>query len=114
MGQPPYDIYDEILTISKHASAPTTREEASNFVQVVELKESGKYGWRGEWLASFPKYTKLSKADLDAWREWLSKISVSDFLDEVIDECARLAEISQAANGYAVLSGVENETRNGG
>jgi hypothetical protein len=108
MGPPPYDPNTTIMQAPEHAAVPTSRDEASRFVRVLEMREDGKYAWRGEWLAEFPKYRMLSAADTEAWKAWLARAETAKFLDETIERCVRMAEAARNAQGYFV--GVKQTT----
>ena len=110
MGEPPFDTNNEILHIAQPAPVPKDREEAKRFVRVLEIVSAQeKYQWRGEWLAGFPHYTELDARDLDAWIDWLDTPKIAAFLDSVIEECERLAEVSRHAIGYAHLHNAQYE-----
>ncbi len=91
----PFDPDREILQIAEHAPAPRDRENAKRFVRVLEIRTGGSYAWRGEWLHQFLRFTKLDDRNLAAWNGWTSSSEIHQFLDEVIAECARLAEVSR-------------------
>jgi hypothetical protein len=114
MGTAPYDPDRELRQIAKPAAAPRDREEAKRFVRVLEMRSDGGYGWRGEWLHLFPRFTELHNGDLTAWNAWISSPEVDRFLDDVIAECARLAEVSRRAHGYAVVAGSGERDQNEG
>ncbi len=103
MGPPPYDHDVEIMQQAQHAPIPSSREEAKQYLRVLEMRPDGKYSWRGEWLSLFPRYTELDASDLAAWNEWINQPQTNHFLDATIEECRRLAEISKHAKGYAVV-----------
>lgn len=104
-GNAPFDPdRDEIMQIAEHAVVPKDREEAKRFVRVLEMRDDGKYGWRGEWLDRFPQFTPLDNRDRAAWNEWLARPEIARLLDEVVAECARLAEVSGRAQGYTILT----------
>ncbi len=105
MGPPPYDLDTEIMLHAQHAPVPATREEAKMYIKVFEMCSDGKYSWRGEWLSLFPRYTELDERDLAAWNDWLNRPQTDQFLDETIEKCHHLAEISRRAQGYAVVQG---------
>jgi hypothetical protein len=105
MGAAPFDPNSEISQIAEHAAVPRDREEAKRFVRVLEMRSDGKYGWRGEWLYQFPRFTELDGRDLAAWNAWISSPEADRFLDGVIAECARLAEVSRRAKGYPTVVG---------
>ena len=105
VGPPPYDPETEIMAIAQHAPAPGSREEAKQYLRVLEMRPDGKYSWRGEWLSQFPRDTKLDERDLAAWKEWLIHPQTDQFLDATIEECRRLAQGSKSAQGYAVVEG---------
>jgi len=110
MGDPPFDTNNEILLIAQHEPVPKDREEAKRFVHVLEINsDQENYHWRGEWLAWFPRYTELKAGDLTAWIAWLDTPNVAAFLDNVIEECERLAEVSRHASGYAHLHNARYE-----
>jgi len=103
---PPFDIGDEIVQIAEHAPVPKTREETKTFIQVIEVLNEDKVGWRGEWLATFPEFTEIDDADWEAWTQWINRPETDGFLDDTISECRRLAEVSRKALGHAVLHDV--------
>jgi hypothetical protein len=107
MGEPPFAADITVMRAAEHAPVPTDREQVAHFIYVLEMGADGQYTWRGEWLASFPRYIRLDDRDLTAWRAWLARREVDEFLDETIVRCAQLAEISRHAIGYAVLQDVE-------
>jgi hypothetical protein len=113
MGSAPFDPDGEILQIAEHAAVPKDREGAKRFIRVLEHRNDGKLGWRGEWLSSFPLYTELSIDDLRAWNAWISRPETDRFLDETIAKCKRLSEMSRNAQGYAVLGGKGEPNENG-
>jgi hypothetical protein len=113
MGPAPFDPDREILQIAEHAPAPRHREDAKRFVRVLEMRSDGRYGWRGEWLHRFPLITELDDRDLAAWNAWISRPEIDQFLDEVIAECSRLAEVSRHAQGYVVSVGDGERDENG-
>jgi hypothetical protein len=103
MGPPPFDLDAEIMQQAQHAPIPSSREEAKQYLRVLEMRPDGKYSWRGEWLSLFPRYTDLDDRDLAAWNEWINRPQTEQFLDATIEECRRLAEVSKNAKGYAVI-----------
>jgi hypothetical protein len=109
MGPPPYDPHTEIMQIAEHAKAPSNRVEVKQFIQVLEMLENGNYGWRGEWLIDFPRHLTLDGHDQIAWETWLNTPEALAFLDKTIEKCARLAELSQNAVGYAVTTANSEE-----
>lgn len=113
MGEPPFSLEAEIMQKAEHAPAPRNREEAKRFLRVLEMRDDGKYGWRGEWLSGFPRYTELSNSDFAAWNAWLDRPETARFLDETVAECERLAEVSRRATGYAVLTDVSEPDDSG-
>ena len=113
IGHPPYDPNEDIESIAQHAPVPSTREEAKQFIRVLELNDSGLYSWRGEWLSLFPRYTDLDGIDLEAWNAWINRPETDKFLDDTIAECQRLAEISKHARGYAVVEGTNEPAKDG-
>ncbi|MDA0240639.1 MAG: hypothetical protein O3A84_11530 [Proteobacteria bacterium] len=113
IGPPPFDPDDEILLIAEHAPVPETREEAKRFIRVLEMTDDGKYGWRGEILSLFPRYTELDTRDLEAWNAWINRTETENFLDDTIAECQRLAVISQHARGYAMVEGTGEPEQEG-
>jgi hypothetical protein len=113
MGNPPFDPDREITQVAEHAPVPKNREEVKRFVRVLEMREDGKLGWRGEWLSSFPLYIELNTADIAAWNAWLSRPQTDLFLDETIAKCERLAETSRRAVGYATLEGTGQPDEDG-
>jgi hypothetical protein len=113
MGPAPFDPDSEIHQIAEHAPAPRNREDAKRFVHVLEMRSDGRYAWRGEWLHLFPRFAELDDSDLAAWNAWISRPEIDRFLEEVIAECARLAEVSRRAQGYAVLVGNDERDESG-
>lgn len=107
MAPPPYDINgnNKFLRDAKHALVPKTREEAKRFIKVIELNDSGVFGWRGELLHLFPQYTELNEEDLAAWNIWIKRPETDQFIDDFIIECQRLAEVCRHVRGYAALKG---------
>ena len=89
------------MLVSRHAPVPKDRKEAKRYLRVLEFGDDGKLGWRGEWLAWFPRYTELDTRDLKAWNAWLNRPETDAFIDGLIEECQRLAEDSRHAKGYA-------------
>ncbi len=110
MGPAPFDPDAEITMIAKHAPVPKDREEAKQFVRVLEMRPDGKYGWRGELLQSFPKFTRLDNRDSAAWESWIKLPATDRFLDDTIEKCNKLAKSSENARGYAVIEGVGDQT----
>src|SRR5258708_1759458 len=107
----PFDPDREILQIAEHAPAPRDREDAKRFVRVLEIRTDGTYAWRGEWLHQCLRFTKLDDLHLPAWNAWISCSEIHQFLDEVIAECARLAEVRRhGADG--TVRAAENPTGN--
>jgi hypothetical protein len=116
MGAPSYDLnaeIDNVRRIAQHAPVPESREEAKQFIEVLEINDNGLYSSRGEWLSSFPRYTELDEPDLAAWNAWVNRPETNQFLDDTIAECQRLAEVSRHARGYATLEGVQEPDENG-
>lgn len=113
MGPPPLDPDSEILQIAQHAPVPETREEAKHFIRVLEKRNDGKFGWRGEWLSLFPRCIDLDERDLDAWNDWINNPQSERFIDDTIAECQRLAEVSQRARGFALIQGAGERDRDG-
>ena len=103
MGTPLFDKHEQIWTTPAHALAPRNREEAKQFVQILEMAEDGTGNWRGEWLADFPKYRTLSDADKLAWDAWLRTSEVDAYLDQVMQRCSQLAEKARDVRGYPVF-----------
>lgn len=103
MGHGPFDPDGEIMQRAEHAEVPRDREEAKRFIRVLEMHGDGKYGWRGEWLYSFPRFTELDAHNLAAWNAWIGRPETGQFLDDTITECKRLSEVSRNAQSYAVL-----------
>lgn len=104
LNPPPFELGATIFQEPATALAPKTRQEAMQFIRVLEMCENGKWGWRGEWLSSFPLYTKLDEQDTIAWNEWLARPGITRFIDETIRKCEKLAQIARNAAGYCVLS----------
>ena len=77
------------------------------------MLENGDFGWRGEWLSDFPRYLMLDKLDKIAWETWLSTPDTLAFLDQTIEKCSQLAELSQNAVGY-VVTAASSEQRSDG
>jgi hypothetical protein len=102
MGQPPFDPDTEIMQIAEHAPAPTNREEVKAFISVLEMRADQKFGWQGEWLSTFPRYSKLSIEDIAAWKDWIEGPETNAFLDAAIAECKRLVNVNRNAQGYIV------------
>jgi hypothetical protein len=88
-----FDPDGEILQIAE--DAPADREDGKRFVRVLEIRTGGSNAWRGEWLHQFLRFTELDDLHLAAWNAWISSSKIHQFLDEVIAECARLAEVSR-------------------
>jgi len=104
MGPGPYDPNETVLRSAEHAPVPRSRAEVGRFIIVLEMLSDGEYGWRGEWLASFPRFTKLTDRDRAAWDAWMQTPATERFLDDTIAECERLAEASRDAQGYAIFT----------
>ena len=104
LGPPPFDLGSEVLQVAQHAEVPSDRDAAKRFIRVLEFMDDGILGWRGEWLASFPSFTALDDNDLQAWKEWLALPITVSFIDETIERCKYLAEVSARAQGYAVVT----------
>ena len=113
MGPPPYDPHTEIMQIAEHAKAPSSRAQAKQFIRVLEMLENGNFGWRGEWLSDFPRYLTLDELDKIAWERWLNTPDTLAFLDQTIEKCSQLAELSQNAVGY-VVTAASSEQRSDG
>jgi hypothetical protein len=105
MGTPPFDPAEEIYQAPQYAKVPTTREEAARFIRVLEMKEEGTYGWRGEWLVGFPSFRVLSSEDAAAWNSWLNEAKVQAYLDETIELCAGMADVAKRASGWGHFTG---------
>jgi len=102
-GPPPFALDYEYLQMPQHAQAPKNRDDVKRFIRVVEKGSDGEFGWRGEWLSTFPQYTKLDAKDVAAWNEWIESEETNTFLDIAVAECQRVAEASRNARGYAVF-----------
>jgi hypothetical protein len=102
-GSPPFALDYEYLQMPEHAEAPKNRDDVKKFIRVVERGSGGEFGWRGEWLSTFPRWTKLDAGDLAAWNKWIESAETNAFLDKAVVECQRLAEVSRKARGYAVF-----------
>ena len=76
----------------------------TKFVRVIIKEAEGSYFWEGDYLAEFPFFRSLSTEDLDAWKKWLGRSRLNDFLDRAIEKCKTQAEINKDAYGYAVVS----------
>lgn len=113
LGQPPFADDVDLLTVARHAPVPTDRAEAARYITVLEGREDEKYAWRGEWLHDFPAFTNLSSDDRSAWEDWLAKPETQAFIEETIEECQRLAEVSADAKGYPVYENVGEPDGNG-
>ena len=100
---PPWEANPVILQSAKHAPVPTNREEVKEFIHVEQIADDNELIWNGEWLATFPRFIHLDRADIAAWKAWLEREETYRFLDETIAACQRLAENSQGAQGFAVL-----------
>jgi hypothetical protein len=48
INPPPCDPDSAVMQAAEHAPVPETREEVKNFIQVLEMRPSGDFGWRGE------------------------------------------------------------------
>lgn len=103
MGSPPFSLTDGGLQIPAHAPVPASRAEAAGFVRVLEMADNGLLGWRGEWLATFPRFRVLSPEDEAAWREWLDRPEVDEFLDVTLEKCAAMARLARDSSGHAVF-----------
>ena len=103
MGTPLFGKDEQVWTSLGNAPAPRDREEAKRFVQILEMAEDGTGAWRGEWLADFPRYRKLSEADKVAWDAWICRSEIEAYLDQVIGRCASLAEKARNVTGYAIF-----------
>lgn len=99
MGTPPFEPGSTLLAMPAHAPAPENRIEVRKFIRVLEMSKDGRFGWRGEWLASFPQYVVLDEQDATAWRTWLEKPETLQFLDDTAETCRHLAKITQEATG---------------
>lgn len=110
IGPPPFDPESEIELVAKHAPVPRSREEAKQFIRVLEMRPDGKYGWRGELLNSFPKFFRLDENDASAWESWVKSPGTERFLDDTIEECKKLAKVSENVKGYAVVEEVGDQT----
>jgi hypothetical protein len=104
LNPPPFELEETILQAPAHAPAPNDRDGVKNFIRVLEMSNDGKFGWRGEWLATFPQYTALDDMDFAAWQTWMEKPETQRFLDEAMERCQRLATLAQEAQGYFVAS----------
>jgi hypothetical protein len=103
MGEPPFSKDAEVLTMPAHAPVPRNREEAKQFVQVLEMEPDGSGIWRGEWLSEFPKYRHLTFADKIAWDAWLRRQETDQYLDALVERCDGLARRASDAKGYVTL-----------
>jgi hypothetical protein len=104
MGPPPFPLGEEIWQAPRFAKTPATREDCAQFIRVLEMAENGLYGWRGEWLRTFPTFQELSSHDVTAWRLWLNEPHVERFLDDTIHVCTTMAEAARTASGWARLT----------
>jgi len=82
-----------------HFPAPRSRDEVKNFICVLEKNQDDTFGWRGEWLESFPKYTHLNASDMEAWQEWVTSPEIEEFLDETMEKCVRFSQVAKRATG---------------
>jgi hypothetical protein len=102
LGHPPFDLNSPVFAVPAHAPAPENRTDVRKFIRVLEMSKDGKYGWRGDWLASFPQYIALDEQDAKAWESWLEKPETLQFLDETVEKCRHLAEVAQQAAGHFI------------
>lgn len=111
IGSPPFDLLpaSAIMQIAAHAPVPKDRDECKRFIRIVEMRPDGEFGWRGEWLSTFPLYTKLTTQDIATWNDYMASPEATRFLDETIAECTRLSEVSRNAQGYALLSHTQHQ-----
>lgn len=103
--EPPFEPGYEFLQKAVTAPVPTSVSEVLAFVRVLIRAEDGKYFWRGETLADFPRFESLSGSDRSAWDAWLVEPDRQTFLRNAIEKCRRQAEVNRHAQGYAVARG---------
>ena len=106
---PPYELTDKFFTAPKHAPVPRDREEAKQYVQVLQHLGDGRYLWRGEWLSTFPLYAELDDQDMAAWAAWLDHPDTQAYLDDTIKECQRLAEKAARVRGHEMPDGAGSD-----
>ena len=106
MGPAPFDINSTVETMPKHAPAPKSRQEVKHFIYVLELNDDLMYSWGGERLSQFPEFIELDDDDLAAWNAWINRPETDQFLDETIEMCQRLVEVSKRASGHAAFEAV--------
>lgn len=104
---PPFEPGEVLICDFKSAPCPQTTEitDIGRFIHVLEIGETGKVRWRGEWLATFPKYQLLSPEDLEVWWAWVDSEETQNFLVQILQKCRRLAVDSANASGFARLVG---------
>lgn len=103
MAPAPYQLGEDVIRQPAHAPVPETLEDMQRYIQVVEIMDDGRYGWRGEYLGSFPQYEALTDEDQAAWQAWCGRPEFAEFLERTIVKCRRLAEENRTAQGFAVV-----------
>ena len=101
MGDPPYVLGGETSLAAVHAPAPVDVADVARFIRVLEQMPNGLYGWRGEWLDTFPRFTPMTDEDRAAWGTWLAEPRMRTFLAEAFETCLRLVDVCRRAQGYA-------------
>ena len=101
MGDPPYVPGGETSLAAVHAPAPVDVADVARFIRVLEQMPDGLYGWRGEWLDTFPRFTPMTGEDRAAWEAWLAEPRMRTFLAEAFETCLRLVDVCRRAQGYA-------------
>lgn len=77
--EPPFEPGYGFLQDAVTAPVPeNVDDEVLPFVRVLFKHSDGKYYWRGESLADFPRFGDLSEADHAAWRVWVAGESLPD------------------------------------
>lgn len=101
---PPYDENNSYLQDWVHAPVPGDTEEVKQYLYVLYRRDDGRFVWRGEWLNEFPRFIRLSDADLVAWQEWLDSEACKDFLHKAIERCRSQSELNIHCTGAAFFT----------
>jgi len=107
--EPPFEPGYGFLQDAVTAPVPENVDEVLPFVRVLLKHSDGKYYWRGESLADFPRFGDLSEADHAAWRVWVAGESCQTFLARAVAKCRAQAEVNQRALGFAIFRGAAGD-----
>lgn len=111
--EPPFEPGYQFMQKAVTAAVPSTVDEVLPFVRVVIRTKDGKYYWRGETLADFPKFGALSDEDHEAWSTWLRSESCAVFLRRAVEKCRVQAEVNRDAQGFAVMHSDKSDSAEG-